>query len=102
MNVEIVDVMTREEQLDVSARFVLGEPQECHALGGTRNRNCLLKTTGGNFVVRDRFAGYRDPARIAFDHAALAFLHARHVPVAPPVRSLSGDTFWQRGDRLWE
>jgi Ser/Thr protein kinase RdoA (MazF antagonist) len=94
--------MTREEQANVSVYFGLGEPQACESLGGTRNRNYLLKTTRGKFVVRDRFAGYRDPARIAFDHAALAFLYARKVPVAPPIRGLSGDTFWLREDRLWE
>ena len=94
--------MTREEQAAVCAQFRLGEPAACEALGGTRNRNYLLRTTGGNVVVRDRNVGYRDPTRIAFDHAALAFLRERNVPVAPPVRSISGATFLQTGDRFWE
>jgi len=94
--------MTREEQVDLCTEFGLAALQACEPLGGTRNRNYLLTTASGNVVVRDRYAGYRDPARIAFDHAVQAFLHARHVPVVPPLRSLSGDTFWQRGDRLWE
>ena len=47
------------------AAFSLGEPRACALLGGTRNRNYRLATTRGEFVVRDRYAGYRDAARIA-------------------------------------
>jgi Ser/Thr protein kinase RdoA (MazF antagonist) len=94
--------MTREEQVAVCAEFGLGESLACAPLGGTRNRNHLLRTTSGNVVVRDRYAGYRQPARIQFDHDALDFLHERGVPVAPPVPSIRGATFWQNGERLWE
>ncbi|HTL29738.1 MAG TPA: phosphotransferase [Tepidisphaeraceae bacterium] len=94
--------MTKGEQLAVCAEYQLGEPLACNPLGGTRNRNFLLTTTTGKFVVRDRYVGYRDPARVAFDHHALTFLHERSVPVVAPLRSRGGETLWQQGERMWE
>jgi homoserine kinase type II len=94
--------MMRDEQAAVCAQYRLGELAICTALGGTRNHNFHLKTSRGSFVVRDRYPGYRDPGRIAFDHGAMAFLHARGVAVVPPLRRAGGETFWQAGDRLWE
>ncbi len=94
--------MTREEQIAVCTAFNLGDPIDCKPLGGTRNKNFRLKTTNGEYVVRDRYAGYRDPARLAFDHGALTFLAERGVPVTAPFRSIHNETYWQQGDRLWE
>src|SRR4051812_2242900 len=94
--------MTSEEQAAVSAAFKLGEPLACSPLGGTRNRNYFLKTSTGDFIVRDRYAGYREASRIAFDHHVLALLHRRGVAVVPPLRTSRGETFWQQGDHLWE
>lgn len=94
--------MTLEEQSCVCAQFRLGEAKSCQLLGGTRNRNFRLCTTAGEFVVRDRYVGYRDPERIAFDHGAINFLYANHVAVVPPVKTMSGESFWQDGERLWE
>jgi homoserine kinase type II len=94
--------MTREEQIAVCSEFNLGDPVECKPLGGTRNKNFRLQTTNGEFVMRDRYVGYRDPARLAFDHATLRFLAERGVPVVAPIRSRDGATYWQQGDRSWE
>src|SRR5438128_11331763 len=94
--------MTQQEQADVCDEFRLGVPLKYHPLGGTRNRNYRLTTSTGTFVIRDRYFGYRDPARIAFDHRALDFLHQRGVAVVPPVRTADGTTFWTSGERLWE
>src|SRR5690348_5621351 len=94
--------MTQEEQHAVCATYGLGEPNACEPLGGTRNRNFRLTTTTGAFVVRDRYVGYRDPARLAFDHGALTFLQQRGVPVIAPLRSGHSQTYWQQDDHLWE
>jgi Ser/Thr protein kinase RdoA (MazF antagonist) len=94
--------MTHEEQSALCAQFHLGEPRSCAPLGGTRNHNFRLITSRGSFVARDRYIGYRDPARIAFDHAAIAFLHAKGAPVVPPNLTVAGKSFWQDGQRQWE
>src|SRR5207253_2865147 len=74
----------------------------CDVLGGTRNRNYRLATTLGFFIVRDRYVGYRDTKRLAFDHAAAAFLASQGVPVIQPMRAITGDTHCKKGDHLWE
>jgi Ser/Thr protein kinase RdoA (MazF antagonist) len=94
--------MTPEEQAALCEAYRLGKPLACEPLGGTRNRNFRLQTSGGTFVVRDRYTGYRNPGRIAFDHDAMAFLHQHEVAVVPPVARPGGETAWQVGDRMWE
>jgi len=94
--------MTAAEQNEVCAAFNLGKTLGCGSLGGTRNQNFHLTTSSGSFVVRDRYVGYRDPDRIAFDHGALAYLAERDVPVVPPLKASNGETFWSHEQRLWE
>ena len=94
--------MTQQEQSAVCERFALGEPQSCEPLDGTRNHNFRLTTSRGQFVIRDRYVGYRDPSRITFDHAASHFLSVTGAPVVSPVPTMTQESFWATGERLWE
>jgi Ser/Thr protein kinase RdoA (MazF antagonist) len=94
--------MNTAEQEALCRHYRLGRPERCQPAGGTRNDNCLLHTSRGAWFVRRRYDGYSAPARVAFDHRALQFLSASDVPVAAPLRSPGGDTFWMQGDRVWE
>jgi Ser/Thr protein kinase RdoA (MazF antagonist) len=93
--------MTREEQIAVCAAFNLGDPIDCKPLGGTRNRNYHLTTTSGEYVARDRYIGYCDQARIAFDHEALEFLGVI-AAVAKPYRTIDRQYVLKRDGHVWE
>src|SRR5689334_8222022 len=86
----------------VCQQFDLGNDIVCQQLGGTRNRNFLLTTTNGEFFVRHRYSGYCEPARVAFDHEALAYLKARNVAVVAPLRTSAGMTSIQTETGTWE
>src|ERR1043165_3359519 len=94
--------MTAAERSAICEAFELGQPLDCARLGGTRNRNFLLRTTSGRWFVRNRYAGYCEPARAAFDHAALEFLSSGHAPVVAPQRTKAGGTLLGLADGAWE
>ncbi len=52
--------------------------------------------------MRLRYAGYSDPSRIAFDHAALRHLSERDVAVLGPRATTQGKSWVPDGDRAWE
>lgn len=93
--------MTQEEQIAVCTAFNLGEPIDCKPLGGTRNKNFHLETTNDQFVVRDRYIGYCDGARIAFDHEALEFL-GLIASVAKPLRTTNRQYVLEQQGHVWE
>lgn len=94
--------MNTEQQESIARAFNLGTPIACASLGGTRNENFRLTTETGGWFVRLRFSGYSNPDRVDFDHAALAHLARRQVPVLLPRAMESGATWLEEGDRIWE
>lgn len=82
--------------------YGLGEALAWTPLAGTRNRNWVVEATSGKWFVRQRFAGYAAPERIAFDHWALDFLARRGVPVVPPLRTPQGETYRLLEEQVWE
>ncbi len=66
---------------------------------GTVNRTVLVEMRGGAYALR----AYRRPdrARVAWEHAAIAWAGARNVPVCLPVPLPDGGTVWERDGRLF-
>ena len=83
-------------------RYHLGDLLACEQLGGTRNRNYLFRTSSGKWFVRQRYAGYCHPARIAFDNLVLSFLRTYRVPVVPPREMVPGLRHWEDGRHVWQ
>jgi Ser/Thr protein kinase RdoA (MazF antagonist) len=94
--------MEREKILRVTNAFGLGEAIEVSPLPGTRNRNFAVRTTGGRWVIRLRYAGYCSPAQIEFDHGALAFLTGCGVSVPAPLKHTGGGSVYRDGPDSWE
>ena len=82
--------------------YGLGAVQACRQLGGTRNRNYVLDTSSGRWFVRERYAGYCAPARMAFDDLALTYLAEHGARVVPPRDTLSHEKHWRDGERVWQ
>jgi len=66
---------------------------------GTVNRTVLVETRGGAYALR----AYRRPdrARVAWEHAAIAWAGARDVPVCLPIPLPDGGTVLERDGRLF-
>ena len=94
--------MNTQQQETIARAFNLGTPIACASLGGTRNENVRLTTEAGDWVVRLRYSGYSNPDRVDFDHAALAHLARRQVPVLLPRTMESGAICLVEGDAVWE
>ncbi|HNQ34539.1 MAG TPA: phosphotransferase [bacterium] len=86
----------------VCAEFGLGAPRGAIRLAGTRNLNYRLRTERGEWLLRRRYAGYNQPARLDFDAAAARFLAGAGLPVAPPLPSRSGAAAWSRKGEQWQ
>lgn len=70
----------------VCAEFEVESPAAIAILPGTRNLNLKVETSKGAWVVRRRFPGYCEPARLEFDRHALEFLAGKGVPVVPSLQ----------------
>ena len=94
--------MIRAELRTTCAAFDLGQIISARDAGGTRNRSFVVRTDRGKWLVRRRYEGYSDPSRVAFDHAAAAFLCAGGVPVVAPLEASDHKSYWRADEGLWE
>ncbi len=94
-------VLTEVEQALCRA-YELGRIAACQPSGGTRSQSFLLQTDSGEWFARKRHHGYSAPDRVAFDHAAIAFLHDNGVAVVMPRRTLDGHSLFVHDGDLWE
>jgi homoserine kinase type II len=98
------------EQVDPLLRFLssicdqynLGRMISFRQAGGTRNTSFLVTTTTGDFFIRQRYSGYSQPERIAFDHAALEHLKSRGAAVVAPLRLRDGNSWLEMDSTTWE
>jgi len=95
-------VMPASRHQLVCNAFLLGNFISAHNAGGTRNRNFIFQTSSGKWFARQRFAGYSSPQQVAFDHAAIAFLHQHGAPVIQPRQMQNGESWWSDDETVWE
>src|SRR5438552_1056123 len=92
---ELADLVPVLAQYGVSA---IGKPIPVSA--GTLNWNYRVETNAGPRFLRCHRAGV-SRERIAEEHALLAWLLDRSVPVACAETTLAGETVVETGDALW-
>lgn len=82
--------------------FRLGRLDCWSARGGTRNAVCVLHTSSGAWIARQRHPDFCAKDRLRFDHACARHLAARGAAVLPPREGPGGRTWWRFADHIWE
>lgn len=98
------DRLSRDELVAVLAAYPLSQPDHARELprGSRRSAKVLIESGGQRYILKRRASGRDDPARVAFQHALTAHLHAVGFPCAAPVATRDGALGVRLRGRLYE
>ena len=82
--------------------FGLTPPEISTGPGGTAGSNYLIQSGGERYLLRTRSEEHNSPESIGYEHALVTALSAAGLPVAPPLKTIDGESSFVHGGKRME